>query len=61
MQRGNHAVGDDACAEPSRRARRDAAVEDQLHLTGPADIEILADDFLEKNPSGDWTVQHLSQ
>ena len=30
------------------RAARDAPIEDQLHLIGTADVEILADDFFEE-------------
>ena len=39
----------------------DAAVEDQLHLIGPADVEVLADDFLEEDAAGDGPVQNLGQ
>src|SRR6266478_6573905 len=43
VQRRDHAVGDHARAEGSGRGFGDAAVEDQLHLLGPSQIEILAD------------------
>jgi hypothetical protein len=61
VQRGDHSIGDHARAEPARRPRRDAAVEDQLHLTGSADVEILANHFLEKHPSRDGPVEDLSE
>src|SRR5689334_24213689 len=53
MQGRNHSVGNHTRAEASRRPRRDTAVEDQLHLTGSADIEILANHLFEEHPPGD--------
>ena len=61
VQRGNHALGDDAGAKPPRGAPGDAPLEDQLHLIGPADIEVLANHFLEEHPAGDGPVQHLGE
>ena len=49
VQRRNDAVGQDARAKPARRPLGDAALEDQLHLIGPAEVEVLADDFLEED------------
>ena len=39
----------------------DAPVEDQLHLVGPAQVQVLADDFLEEDAAGQRSVQHLGQ
>jgi hypothetical protein len=38
-----------------------APFEDQLHVIGPADVQILADHFLEENPTGSRLVQDLGQ
>jgi hypothetical protein len=61
MQRGNHPVSNYASAEAAGRGLIHATIKDQLHLTGPADIEILTDHFLEEHAAGDWPVQNLSQ
>jgi hypothetical protein len=37
------------------------AVEDQTHLIGAADVEVVADDLLEKHPARHRFVQHLGQ
>ena len=52
---------DDAGAEPARRPAVNAPVEDQLHLAGSADVEILADDLLKEHTAGYWTIEHLSE
>jgi len=36
-------------------------VEDELHLTGPPDVQVLADDLLEEDAPGHRSVQHLRQ
>ena len=61
VQRGNHALGDHAGAKPPRGAPANAPLEDQLHLTGPADIEVLANHFLEERAPGHRPVQHLGE
>ncbi len=38
-----------------------AAIEDQLDLIGPTDVEILSDHFLEEHAAGEGPVQDLSQ
>jgi hypothetical protein len=45
---GTTPLGEDARAEAPRRAARDAPIEDQLHLIGATEIEILADDLFEE-------------
>ncbi len=52
VQRRNHAVGDNARAKPAGSAAADPAIEDQRHLTGPSDIQVFPDHFLEKDPPG---------
>ena len=39
----------------------DAPVEDETDPVGPAGVEVVADDLLEEDPSGDWSVEHLGQ
>ena len=51
VQRGRDAVGQDAGAEAAGRAAVDPAAEDQLHLVGTAEIEVLADHLLEEQPA----------
>ena len=36
-------------------------IEDQLHLIGAAEVEILADDLLEEAAAGDGPIEHLGQ
>src|SRR6185436_15617970 len=61
MQRGRHTFGDHARAPAPRSSFRDAAVADQLHLSGIAEVEILMDDFLEEGAASQGPVQYLSQ
>src|SRR5436190_2270546 len=61
VERGDHAVGEDPGAELARGPAGDAAMENQLHLIGPADVEILADDFLEETATGVGAIEHLRQ
>ena len=50
VQRRDDAVGDDAGAEAPRGAAGDAARSKiKLHLVGAADVEVLADHFLEED------------
>jgi hypothetical protein len=48
-------------AEPARGSGGDAARKDQLHLVGPAQGEVLAQDLLEKEASLHGAVQHLGE
>lgn len=61
VQRRHHAVGDDAGAEPPRRAAAHLAVEHQAHLAGAADVEVLADHLLEEDAPGHRLVEHLGE
>ena len=54
-------VGQHAGAEAAGGAPGDAAVEDQLHLVGAADVEVLADDLLEEDAAGDRAVEDLGE
>src|SRR5205807_312196 len=47
--------------ESAGRAAADPAIENQLHLVGSSDIQVLANDFLEEDPAGDRTIQDLGQ
>ena len=61
VQRGHHALGDDAGAEPPWGPPRHPAIEDQLHVVGAADVEILADHLFEEDASGQGPIQYLGQ
>src|ERR687888_286317 len=61
VQRRGHPGGQHAGAEASGRAPGHPAVKDQLHLIGPADVEVLANDFLEEDPAAEGSVQDLGQ
>ena len=45
----------------ARGPLRTIAIEDQLHLVGAAEVEVLADDLLEEDAARDWPVQNLGQ
>jgi hypothetical protein len=57
VQRRCHPFGQYAGAEASGRAPGHPAVKDQLHLIGPADVQVLADDFLEEDPAAEGSVR----
>lgn len=61
VQGGRHALGDHPGAKPARRPPRHPPREDQLHLAGPAQVQVLADDLLEEQPAPARAVQHLGQ
>ena len=61
VQRRCYPLGDHAGAEPTRRLLGDPPLEDQLHVIGPADVEVLADHFLEEDAAGGGTVEDLGQ
>ena len=61
VERRDDAFGQDAGAEAAGRAARDASIEDQLHLIGTAEVEILADDFFEETAPGERTIEDLGQ
>ncbi|EAR22041.1 hypothetical protein NB231_06621 [Nitrococcus mobilis Nb-231] len=52
VQGGHHTVGDHARAKTPRGAPGDAPIEDQLHLIGASEVDVLADDLLEEHPPG---------
>jgi hypothetical protein len=39
----------------------DPTIEDELHLVGTTDIEVLPDDLLEEHATGHWLVEDLGQ
>ena len=61
MQRRRDSLGYHPGAEPSRGAPSDSAIEDELHLAGPPDVQVLADDLLEEDAPVHRPVQHLRQ
>ena len=61
VERGRHVAGEDAGAPARRRAPRDLAIEDQLHLLGAAEVEVLADHLLEEQAAMDGLIEHLGQ
>ena len=61
VQRRCYPLGDHAGAEPTRRLLGDPPLEDQLHVIGPADVEVLADHFLEEDAAGGGAVEDFGQ
>jgi hypothetical protein len=65
VQGRDHSLGDDPGAEPARGRMPtfadDAAVEDQTDLVGAADVEVVVEDLLEKDPPVHRAVEHLNQ
>ena len=46
---------------PRGGALGDAPVEDELHMVGTAEVEVLAHDLLEEDPPLDGPVEHLGE
>ena len=61
VQRRGHAFGQHARAKTARRSLGHAPLEDQLHLIGPAQVQVLADDFLEEDAARLRPIEHLGQ
>ena len=61
MEGGHDALGENPGAEGAGRLPRDAAIEDELHLVGPAQVEILAHDFFEEAAAGAGPIEDLGQ
>src|SRR5713101_535501 len=61
VQRRDDPFGEHPGAKPPRCVLVHAALEDQLHLVGPAQVQVIADDVLEEDPARLRTVQHLGQ
>ena len=61
VQRRDNPLGEYARAKPPRRVLFHEALEDQLHLVGPAEVQVLADNVLEKEPARLRAVQHLGE
>jgi hypothetical protein len=61
VQRRGDAFSDHPGAEASRRAFGDAPFEDERHLVGTADVEVVADHLLEEDPSREGAVEHLGE
>src|ERR687895_2281273 len=61
VQRRCHPCGQYAGAEASGRTPGHPPGKDQLHLIGSAQVQVLADDFLEEDPAAEGSVQDLSQ
>jgi hypothetical protein len=61
VERRDDALGEHAGAEAAGSATGDAAVEDQLHVIGTTEVEILADDFFEEAAARVGPVEDLRQ
>ena len=61
VQGRSDVLGEDKGAKPPRGAAIDLAVEDQLDLLRPAEIEVLADHLLEEQSAVRRPVEHLCQ
>src|SRR5215213_1859750 len=61
MQGRGDAFRDHPRAKASGSAFSHSTVEDQLHLTGIAEVKILMNYFLEEGAASQWSVQYLSQ
>src|SRR3984893_16607776 len=61
IQGRSDVLGEDTGAKPPRGAAIDLAVEDQLDLLRPAEIEVLADHLLEEQSAVHRPVEHLRQ
>jgi len=48
-------------AEASRRALNHPAVEDELDVVGPAEVQVLTDDLLKQHAPGHQPVEHLRE
>ncbi len=61
VQRRRDPLGDDPGPRPPGRAGAHTPVEDQLDLIRSPEVEVLANDLLEKRPARRGTVQHLRE
>src|SRR5580704_9483740 len=61
VQRRRHPLSKYSRPEPARSPLRDAPLEDQLHLIGPAQVEVLANHLLEEDTATQRPVQDLGQ
>jgi len=65
VQRRVNTLRDDTGTEPTWSGvgslSNDPAFEDQLHLVGAADVEVLPDDLFEEHATGHWLVEDLGQ
>ncbi len=61
VQGGDDALRNDARAETSRRPLTNTPFEDELHMIGPADVQVFLDDLLEEYSPGHRLVQDLRE
>ncbi len=61
MQGRRDAFGDDARPKAARGGLGRAALENQLHLLRPAQVEVFADDGFKEQPASERTIQDLRQ
>ena len=59
IQGRHHALCDDASAEAPGRPLGDPPLKDELHVVGPPQVQVLADDLLAQDAATDGTVEHL--
>src|SRR5262245_38478807 len=56
---GNDLMSDQAGAKACLGIVRNASVEDQLHVLGATQVEIVAQHLLEKEPARERSIEHL--
>src|SRR5579875_125555 len=61
VQGRNHALGNHPGSEQSGRTFGDPAVEDPLHLLGPADVQVFPNHFFEEDATGQRSVENLGE
>src|SRR5512139_891940 len=61
VERGHDPLRQDAGAEAAWGPAGDAAVEEELHLIGPPEVEILADHLFEEPAARERTVEDLGE
>ena len=61
IERGRDALGDHAGAKAAWRLLGHPPLEDELDLIGTAEVEVLANDLVEEDPTGHGPVEHLRE
>jgi hypothetical protein len=61
VDRWRYSLRDDPGAKAPGSAFDDSAAKDERHLVGTTEIEVVADDFLEEDPSGERAIQDLGE
>src|SRR5262245_22160322 len=61
VQRWRHPLGEHPGPEPARGLLGDTPPEDELHMIGTTDVEVLADHLLEEDAARQGPIQNLGQ